>query len=84
MFPGTTDMNIFVLPDLNLQKAFFVPNQKKLKISILWKWRSEFLEVPDKEWLTDLLRKGHNTQLLNIRNHWTKEILVDGIHHMLN
>lgn len=42
-----------------------------------------FWGVPDKEWLKNLLRKRCNTQLLSIRNHWTKEILVDGIHHML-
>lgn len=76
MFPDTTAMNIFVLPNLNLQKASPSPcpgNEDQC-----------FQEVPDAEWLIHLLRKGHNTQLSNLKDHWTKVAFVDGIHHMLN
>lgn len=65
----------------NLQ-AFFC-NKSKQKSSSSGSEDQRFWEVPEKEWLTDLLRKRCNTQLLNIRNNWTKEVLADGTHHML-
>jgi len=71
MVLGTKATNVFVLPDLNLQKAFLYHIKTKQKSPSSGSEDQSFWEVPDKERLTHLLRKGCNTQLLNIRYHWT-------------
>lgn len=68
---------------VRIYRRLFFCNKSKQKSSSSGSEDQRFWEVPEKEWLTDLLRKRCNTQLLNIRNHWTKEVLADGTHHML-